>query len=383
MENIYADYYFIDKNCSFNLLYLIEAAKPESKITDYFGIGVEPIDTIRALEDKKLIGEKVYRPSLYSKIKYFQSQLNREEKRLVLDFCNKNRDFSDIDKIQNDEERQVLICDTAINYLKFLAAKNNITLEDYKEKYMILLTKRNSMSVKDYDPLKDIPVPAEPTDSHLSRKIAPEIGHSLEGLYSQIAYRQSCHEIMDPDEGYNMNSQIVFGNISGRYYFDDKKFVLQKFDIIDIISLPPSDSFYFSACYQFTTGFIQNVSKDSKEHLTYWIKGGMGVSTLLAEKIQIYIFLDLKSYFSPEYTHNMGLMGGSETGIFTILGPWKNNIYAQIYRAPFGEKHTSMKAGLAERIKFTQNINFECGYSFNKDYSFNWHEVYGKMNFYF
>ena len=383
MEDIYSDYYFIDENCSFALLYLVEAARPEAKIIDYFGFGVEPIDTIRALKDRELIGEKIYRPSLYSKVRYLKSQLNSAERRFVLDFCNKNRDFSEIDKIQNDNEKQVVICDTALNYLKFLAEKQDIDLEDYKEKYMTALTKRNSIGMKDYDPLKYMPAPADPSASHLSRKIAPETGHSLEGLYSQISYRQSCHELMDPDEGYNMNSQIVFGNISGRYYFDDKKFVLQRFDLIDLISLPPSDSFYVSACYKFTTGFIQNVSKDKNEHLTYWLRGGTGLSTLLGEKVQIYIFLDLKSYFSPEYQYNTDLMGGSEAGLLTILGPWKNHMYAQIYRAPFGDKHTVMKAGLSERIKFTQNINLECGYSINKDYTFNWHELYGKVNFYF
>jgi len=383
MENIYADYYFIDENCSFNLLYLIEAAKPETKITDYFGITVEPIDTIRAIEDKKLMGKRTYRPSLYSKIRYLKSQLNSTEEKLVLDFCKNKRDFSDIDKIQNDNARQAIICDTVLNYLKFLAEKNDITMEDYKEKYMTALYKRNSLNMKDYDPIKNMPTPTDPSNSHLSKKFTPEIGHSLEGFYSQISYRHTCHEIMDPDDGYNMNSQIVFGNISSRYYFDDKKFVLQRFDLIDLISLPPSDSFYFSACYDFKTGFIRNVSKDQKEHLTYWLKGGTGLSTLLGDRIQIYLLLDLKSYFSPEYRHNTDIMGGSETGILTVSGPWKNHIYAQIYRAPFGEKHTGMKAGLSERIKFTQNINLECGYSINKDYTFNWHEFYGKFNFYF
>ena len=383
MEDIYSDYYFIDENCSFNLLYLIEAAKPETEIIDYFGIAVEPIDTIRALENKKLIGKRVYRPSLYSKIKYLKSELNSEERKFVLDFCKKNRDFSDIDKIQSDDKKQIIICDTALNYLKFLAEKNDITIEDYKEKYMTMLSKRNSINMKDYDPLKDMPTPTDPLDSHLSKKLAPETGHSLEGIYSQISYRHSCHEIMDPDDGYIINSQVIFGSITGRYYFDDKKFVLQRLDVIDLISLPASDSFYISACYDVKTGFIQHVSKDSKEHLSYWVKGGAGLSTLLGEMVQVYLFLDLKSYFSPEYKKNTDFMGGSETGIFTILGPWKNHIYAQIYRAPFGEKHTNMKAGLSERIKFTQNLNIECGYSINKDYSFNWYELYGKINFYF
>ena len=383
MENIYSDYYFIDENCSFGLLYLIEAAKSETKITDYFSIAVEPMDAIRALKNKELLGEITYRPSLYSKLEYLKSQLNSEDKKLVLDFCKKNRDFESLYKIKDDVKRQAIICDTALNYLKFLDGKRKINREDYEEKYTTVLAKRNSLNLKDYDSLREMPTPPDPGESHSSRRFAPEIGYALGGLYSQISYRQSCHELMDPDEGYNMNSQIVVGNISGRYYFDDKKFVLQRLDLIDLISMPPSDSFYINGCYKFTTGFIQNVYKDQKEHLSYWLNGATGLSTLLGEKVQIYLFLGLKSYFSNVYRYNTDLMGGSETGILTILGPWKNHMYAQIYRSPFNEKHTVIKAGLSERIKFTQNFNFECGYSINRDYSFNWHEVYGKFNFYF
>jgi len=188
---------------------------------------------------------------------------------------------------------------------------------------------------------------------------------------------------MDPDDGYNMNSQIIFGNISGRYYYDDKKFVLQKFDLVDVISLPPSDSFYFNNCYDFKIGLIQNVREDENETLSFWIKGASGASALLAEKVQVYFLAGIKSYFSPEYDNNSDILGGCESGILTILGPWKNHLYASAYRAPFGETHTRYSAGASERLKISRSVSIQGDYSFNKDYSFTWHELSGRVNFYF
>lgn len=381
MENIYSDYYFIDENCSYNLLFLIETAKPETKITDYFWWGVEPIDTLRAAQDKNIVSRRVFRPSLYSRIQFFRSKLDRNEQGLVLDFCEGRRNLSEIDSITTDEEKKIIMCDLASDYLKFMAVKKDISEQDYRNRFMSVLTKRNSMGK--YDPIKDIPTPVAPDDSHQSRRIAFETGHGLEGVYSQLAYRQSCHELMDPDEGYNMNSQIIFGNIQARYYYDDKRFLLQRLDIVDLISLPPSDSFFINPCYILKTGLIQNVSKGEKETLSYWINGAAGLSTLLAEKVQIYFFAGARSYFNPDYENYTDLLGGGESGILTILGPWKNHMYASAYRAPFGETHTRYSAGLSERIRITDSVSVAADYSYNKDYSFDWHEFSAKVNFYF
>ncbi len=381
MENIYSDYYFIDENCSYNLLFLIEAAKPETKITDSFWWGVEPIDTLRAAQDKKIVSRRIYRPSLYSRIQYFRSKLNRREQNLILGFCKGNNGLSEIDSVTTDEKKKIIMCDLATDYLKFMAVKKDISQEDYRTRFMAVLTKRNSM--EKFDPIKDIPTPVAPDESHESRKIAFETGHSLEGVYSQVSYRQSCHEIMDPDDGYNMNSQIIFGKAQARYYYEDKRFVLQRFDFVDLISLPPSDSFFINPCYLLNTGLIQNVREGEKETLAFQLKGDAGLSTLLAKKVQIYIFGGVKSYFNPDYENNSDILAGGETGILTISGPWKNHIYASAYHAPFGEIHTRFSAGLSERIKVTNSVSAIADYSWNKDYSFNWHEFSMKVNFYF
>ena len=381
MENIYSDYYFIGENCSFNLMYLIEAAKPETEITDAFGMVVEPINTIRVVKDKNLVSRRVYRPSIYSRIKYLRSKLSDNEQELVLDFCRGDHDLSGIDLMNITDEKKIIMCDLASDYLKFMAEKKDITEQNYKSRFISVLTKRNSM-VK-YDPIKDMPVPAAPEESHKSRRMAFKTGRSLKGFYSQLAYRQTCHEMMDTDDGYNMNSQIIFGNISGRYYYDDKKFVLQRFDIIDVTSIPPSDSYFFSTCYDLKTGLIQNAREGEMESLSYWFKGAAGLSTLLADKVQIYFFTGLKSYFSPEYQNNTDLLAGGDSGLLTILGPWKNHMFMSVYHAPFGDIHTKYSAGVSERLKISQNISFETDYSYNKDYSFYWHELSAKINFYF
>lgn len=380
MEDIYSDYYFIDENCSYNLLFLIEAARPETAITDSFGIGVEPINTIRETEKKGLISKRIYRPSVYSKMKYLRSLLTDKEEKLVRDVCRGKRDINAIEEMDPPETKKIIMYDLAADYIKFLAIKREITEDEYKSRFMSILINRNKLGK--HDTLKDMPVPPAPEESHKSRRITPESGYGLKGWYSQLSYRQSVHHLMDPDEGYNLNSQIIFGNISARYYYDEKKPILQRFDIIDIISLPQSDAFFTSPCYEFKTGFIQNTVNE-EDLLSYWIKGASGLSTLLGEHVQVYLLGGMKFYFAPEYSGNTDFHAGGETGMLVALGPWKGHFYGNYYYVPAGfERHTAA-AGISQRLKITTNVSVMADYSYNLNMDNTWHEASLNFNFYF
>ncbi len=382
MEDIYSDYYFIDENCSFNLLYLIEAAEPGSNLTGSFSAGVEPVDIVRLVKKRGLVVKRIYRPSLYSRIMYMKSLLTEDEQSFVLDLCSGKKSFTEIGSLQSGEEKKILICELSTDYLKFLAVKKKIEINDYKARYMAVLTQRNLLGK--YDPFKDMPEPVSPENSHLSKDLAPESGYGLNGWYSQLSYRHTAHELMDRDEGYNLNSQVIFGKIAARYYYDDKKFLLQRFDIIDILSIPRSNSFYICQGYQFNTGFNQDVIKEKRETLTYQIKGASGLSTtVFSDLAQVYLFGGVKSNFSPEYEYNTDLSVTAETGLITILGLWKNHIYGRVYYAPFWNNHTRSSAGACERFSITDTVSIMADYSFNRDYNFTWHEYSAKVNFYF
>jgi hypothetical protein len=45
LRDVYSDYFFFDENCSYNLLYLIEAARPDLELTGPRPLWVMPIDT--------------------------------------------------------------------------------------------------------------------------------------------------------------------------------------------------------------------------------------------------------------------------------------------------------------------------------------------------
>jgi len=83
MDLIYSDYFFFDENCSFNLLFMLEAARPGLDLTGRMGAWVMPLDTIRAVKESGLVSEVHYRPSRTAKITLLADSLCPEGIRLA------------------------------------------------------------------------------------------------------------------------------------------------------------------------------------------------------------------------------------------------------------------------------------------------------------
>ena len=63
LKAAYFDYYFLDENCSYHLLSLLEAARPSLHLLDQFGLWAVPADTVRSVaEVKDLISSVTFRP---------------------------------------------------------------------------------------------------------------------------------------------------------------------------------------------------------------------------------------------------------------------------------------------------------------------------------
>lgn len=55
LQEIYSYYYFFNENCSYNLLFLLDVARPGNQLVQQFNHWVIPIDTIKAIRSLPLI----------------------------------------------------------------------------------------------------------------------------------------------------------------------------------------------------------------------------------------------------------------------------------------------------------------------------------------
>ena len=123
LQDIYFDYYFIDENCSFRLLELLELASPDLDLTSRFSAIAIPVDTVRAVLDAGLVQNIYYRPSDVTLLRHYLAPLNPQEQALVYEMTQDPR-LTESEAIAHlPAQRQARMIQSAYKYLRYEANK--------------------------------------------------------------------------------------------------------------------------------------------------------------------------------------------------------------------------------------------------------------------
>ena len=324
LEGITSDYFFMTENCSYNLLFLLEVARPECALTDDFLFITEPAQTVREVINYGMVDSTSYRPSLYSKIMYRADSIDKacETKAIALaggkplegSFAN------------NEEEAKTL--DLASEYLQFLLLKGRVTQEEYAKRLVAVLQKRSEL---DYtgNTLADITIPSRPELSHKSSKLS--VGEGIYGGkdFLEFKYRLNCHELMDEEEALAPNSEYSFMNAAFRYYYETKDFRLKHFDFFSVTSLPVINKYFADTCWKAKVGFEQIVTPDLTHTLAANFRGGMGGAFSLGWAGDVYAMAELNANISGKFDYYNFTAVGVCAGLITSYKyTFKSHIFA-------------------------------------------------------
>ncbi|MDD5629556.1 MAG: DUF4105 domain-containing protein, partial [Elusimicrobia bacterium] len=122
MGSTHFDYYFFTKNCSYQLLTLLEAADDSLEASARFPFAVIPGDTVRALMSRPgLVGQPRYRPSFVTELKARRARLSEGE-RAAAARLGGGADPADPAVLRaSPPARQALVLDSAHDYLLYRA----------------------------------------------------------------------------------------------------------------------------------------------------------------------------------------------------------------------------------------------------------------------
>ncbi|HLF85907.1 MAG TPA: DUF4105 domain-containing protein [Nitrospiria bacterium] len=381
LKDLYSDYYFFDENCSYNLLFLLEAARPRVNLTDKFGLWVLPLDTIRVIEKNGLVEKIEYRPSMAAKIKQIASLLDSDSRELALTIAVDESRLAETDLMEKDKKIRVL--DLAAELIQYRYNKKVISKEEYIKRFLKTLEARSQLG-RSEDPLYEIKAPPIPEKGHYPGRISLGIGLQEDSYFYEFKYRPAYHDLGDPDEGYIEGSQIVFAGLSARYDLDQERYRLEALDLIDIISLSPRDTFFKPVSWKVKTGFIRKTFSSDKKDLVYQLNPGGGIAF---KNNNIGLF-----YVMFETDLNIGkpLERGYSVGIGPSLGLiarpadfWKINLSAKGIFYEIGTRHTRYIASVLHGLRISQNNSLNLGLSREKTFDLYQTEVSLSWNLYF
>jgi len=300
LDKIRFDYFFVDENCSYRLLTILDAVNPQWQLSAKFKYRTVPSDTIRVLLNKELITTIDYRPSKTSSIAHQRSQLPerlRDISRTLADDPFSAETNSEYLALAALDKAQVL--ELAYDYTRYKAF---IKKQDKPKHSFKLLSLRAKVDYQGQT-FSPVPVPSvrdEEGHSTLRSKLSADEDGSL------VGFRINYHDWLDHLPGYRQGAQIEMGEFTFRLSDDIQ---LEQLDVVSIRSLGARNQFSQPISWQVNVGYAHGLDKTSEYQVR--IAGGLSYD-FLGGMIYTMAVGDLKQ--SQRFEHNWLLAAGPEVG---------------------------------------------------------------------
>ncbi len=362
LRSIFSYYYFFDENCSYTLLFLIEAARPGLDVTNTFKLWTIPMDTIRILEARGLIRGAQFRPSRASRIRHMSGCLDKEAQERVVAIVDGSMEPDQVPGHTFDTEEQQKTLDLAIEYLRYRYAKKKLAKDSYVPLFLRLLRARNRLGPSVVS-VNEMPWPSDPLKGHLTNRIGISVGASHFGharIYNEICYRPAYHDLLDNDQGYTEGSQIEFARVSLRYYPKEHRGVLQDLTLVNVTSLAPRDQFFKPLSWEVDTGLAREGPTPEREGLLYRLRVGLG-HAYRSPLSGIWYYLaeadvNVGGRLEDHYAAGCGL----SLGMLEAFGSsYKVHLFARALYYGFSAFHERIEVGVLQRLALHRNSNIQ------------------------
>ncbi|WP_040915764.1 DUF4105 domain-containing protein [Lentisphaera araneosa] len=386
MENISSDYYFFDENCSYNLLFAIDAARPGMNLArqanDYW---VLPVDTIKLVKANDLLEQGQYRPSKSTKIRSIADPLKPSQKHLSKSLSRREATSEeDLVLKESSLEEQRRVYDVAVELMLIHLADGEMTQEEYQDLYLGTLRKRAKLGRNDKP--YDYEVPFDPAEGHDSMRVQLGSGAYDDQGFVSLSLRPAYHALEDTWAGYLKGSAIEVLNTELYYFYDDEDLELKKFQLATIHSLAPVDEYFDPLSWVVDVGAesLRLRENDEDLHVATYIDTGFGQSSLFKDEILVYGLLRPSLHFSGVLNDNYMLGIGPELGtIYYINQHSSAQLSGRHSWGVLGQSNqmTEVKTGLNWNLSKSVHLNsyFKWTDSFHQD----WNELGLKVNYYF
>ncbi|HVN25299.1 MAG TPA: DUF4105 domain-containing protein [Syntrophorhabdales bacterium] len=384
LDNIYAYYYFFDENCSYDLLFLLEAARPSLHLTDQQRFWVIPLDTIKDAQKKGIVLGAEFRPSQTTKIEYLGSLMTRDEKMTAIRMA--RGQLPPDEGLKQDvpqPEKKILTYDLSIDYLQYLRTRKEIPTETYIERFLKILQTRSNLGAQDSQQYR-VPVPPRPDQGHDPSRIGFAAGSKGGSPFQELSYRPVYHSLLDDGKGYREGAQIIFGETSVRYYSQENKFKLEGLDVINIVSLAPRDMLFQPISWMVDTGLTQRIMNDGKDHMIAHLTPAGGFSWK-NDILGLYYFMVQSSFTAGgAIPDNYAIGAGASAGLLRkINDSWRVHLYAKNIYYGLGSEYNFFEAGLMQSVILSTNSTISLGLTRSRSYSFYQTELKCGINVYF
>ena len=362
LQNIHSSYYFIDENCSYSLLFLIESARPDLHLIEKTGLFVLPTHTVQIVMDSGIVEDVHYRPSQGTKIRKIMAQLDADELDLAHAIASSSVQPEVIRTKTIPDHKKMKILDLAASYVQFRYARNEMAKDAYSKLYLSVLRERSRLGMSS-DDTEIMNEPPRPESGHGTTKIAIGGGVRDGEAFVELNIRPEFHGLLDPDQGYLRGAQIKFLDTVVRYNVAEETFQLKTLHIVDILSIWPRDKFFRPISWKVNTGFDTEAMRNGGDYLIYRLNTGGGFSYESPFGGILYALGEVDVNAGDKIRAGVTIGPGFSIGdVEQITEWWKIHLHAKGMWYQLGDKRQVLKASVTQNVRLTRNnsLTLDC-----------------------
>lgn len=320
LEKAYFDYYFLDDNCSYQLLKLLEVARPGLNLASADEGFVIPLETIKDLTKvPDLVAKVSYRPSLVSQWQQRQARLNSSQK-------------NELEKIYHTHDLNEAMSPEALSTaqllvdLKMIEAKDQNQRQDLQKfRYEISRRRAGLGGADEFVATTPKYAPEQGLDSGM---IA--LGYyDLSGVGGGfLKFRPAFHDFFSADTGVSKRSHLEILGMDLRSRFQESAY-LKKITLLKIISSEAVSEYFKNSSWGVELG-AERI--DEEGPLQSQLKGNYGYRfDFLNERLSVIVLAAAAAKQNPE--SKFKLMPGAD--LLTVFD-WTEKIRSGLsYEALF------------------------------------------------
>ena len=250
-------YLFFTRNCSWQVLPLLDIAKPQLDVSRQFPYWVIPSDTTKAIIAASPAAPPAWRPALWNVVDWKRSQLSGEEQALVLELARGDQ-AAGVKRLSSlPPERAAAVLETAADYLSWRLYARQIAKEELDSRSDPLLSARAALG-----PQTTFPgAPAMPVSivaGHDSLRLgAGMAGIANSGPAYELQARFALEDLLDSPVGYLPDAALEMFSLRMRYLPDSGRLYFKEAKAIHVLSLNPWDNWVRRKSWEINAGFEQ------------------------------------------------------------------------------------------------------------------------------
>ncbi len=356
LNGTHSYYYFFTENCSYNMLWFIELARPSVHLREHFNFEVIPLETVHAAKLEDILDSTNYRASKRSILLKYEELISSEYLHMPKALVNSQIQLHDIiDDNTIEVQQKQYILEASIEFLEYSFSKNDMNKDEYLELFHNITKARAALG---QGKKLDIKVPPNPLNSHRAIRTSVGFGYREGKEIGFLGIRPAYHDLEDSNYGFLRGTQIEFLNIGLSYSKEELK--VEDATILSIASLAQRSEFFDSFSWRTKFGFDRNYVNNKTNFI-----GTVGFGYSWGNELAyVYAMADPLFYMENKF---VSAIGGSLGLVFDKYSFMSTNI--EVTKRLYDTGREQYLGHATQSFRLSQNFQLKFKFDYAEKYS--------------